>query len=616
LRSTLELIRFSPCPDPLVSIVIPFHNQLKYSAECLLSLSKTEAPSPACEIILADDASTEANVEILKHITSVRYLRHDTHQGFLLTCNRAAKEARGRYIVFLNNDTQVTRGWLQALVDVFSTCPDAGIAGPKVIYPSGHLQEAGGLVRGDLSTEMVGLNDDPARPCYNVRRPVDYCSGVCMMVERERFQSLGGFSEELKPAYYEDVDFCLKMRQAGRRVYYEPRSVVVHHLSKSHKTSKKDIKQALIARNRDLMFHKWQGFVDASAQVRLIAFYLPQFHPIPENDLWWGTGFTEWRNVTAAEPVFEGHVQPRLPGDLGFYDLREADVMERQATLARHYGLQGFCYYYYSFGGKRLLEMPLERMLKTGKPDFPFCLCWANENWTRRWDGRDDQVLMPQSHSPEEDEMVIRDMIRYLGDPRYIRINGRPLVLIYRTPLFPDIQATSEQWRRICRQEGLGEICLAGVESFGAASEIDPVTYGFDFTVAFPPHGTPYRNNPLHLKLNREALVYHYLDMVRHAARQAPFHPHRILGVCPGWDNTPRRKSGSTIFARSTPGEYQAWLEWTIHQTRRCRQGEERLVFINAWNEWAEGAVLEPDAQQGPAYLEATRNALFNTTVR
>ena len=615
LAAVLEKMRFPACEPPLVSIVMPVHNQLKYTVECLQALLDTDDHSVAYEIVLADDASTEPGVERLGQLENVRYFRNETNVGFLRTCNRAAGEARGRYLLFLNNDTQIRRGAIRALVDVFAECPDAGAVGPKVLYPSGHLQEAGGVVQGDLTTEMVGLNDDPDRPCYNVRRPVDYCSGVCLLIERETFHSLGGFSDELAPAYYEDVDLCLKVRKAGRQVYYEPRAVIVHHLSKSHAGSGDGAKLALIARNRQRMVEKWQGFVDAAAQMRLIAFYLPQYHPIPENDLWWGKGFTEWRNVAAATPVFDGHIQPRLPGKLGFYDLRVPEIMEQQADLARRYGVHGFCFYYYWFGGKRLLELPLERMLASGRPDFPFCLCWANENWTRRWDGQDQEMLISQAHSPEDDEAIIRDLIRYMRDPRYIRIGGRPLLLVYRTSLLPDIRQTGERWRRVCRDEGLGEICLAAVESFGGDLTVDPATYGFDFTVAFPPHGTPYRNSLSRVKLRREALLYPYLDMVRHAVGQEVPHLKRFLGVCPGWDNTPRRKSGSTIFAHATPGEYQAWLEWALRQTRRWRQGDQRMVFINAWNEWGEGAMLEPDASYGPANLEATRNALFNVTV-
>jgi lipopolysaccharide biosynthesis protein len=361
------------------------------------------------------------------------------------------------------------------------------------------------------------------------------------------------------------------------------------------------------------MMEKWQPFVDEQNTVRLLAFYLPQFHTIPENDEWWGKGFTEWHNVRSSTPVYDGHIQPQLPADLGFYDLDTPDVMNKQAALAQRYGIHGFCYYYYWFGGKRLLERPLERMLASGHPNFPFCLCWANENWTRRWDGQDLEILIKQAHSAQDDEAVMLDLIRYMRDPRYIRINDRPLLLVYRTEILPNARLTSARWRQLCRKEGLGEIYLSGVESFGSACTTSPKDYGFDATVSFPPHGTPYHPNPRHTDLKREALVYDYRDMVYHATRSETVHAHRFPGVSPSWDNTPRRKKGSTIFADSTPGDYQAWLEWAIRETRRRHQKEEHLVFINAWNEWAEGAVLEPDVRNGHSYLEATRNALHIT---
>src|SRR5919109_5123826 len=165
--------------------------------------------------------------------------------------------------------------------------------------------------------------------------------------------------------------------------------------------------------------------VPTSSEPKLIAYYLPQYHPIPENDAWWGKGFTEWANVAKARPNYLGHYQPHLPADLGFYDLRVEETMEQQAALAQRYGIEGFCYFYYWFAGKRLLDMPLERMLRTGRPDFPFCIAWANENWTRRWDGRDHEILIAQQHSDNDDRAVISDMMRYLRRRNYIRVNGK-----------------------------------------------------------------------------------------------------------------------------------------------------------------------------------------------
>ena len=352
-----------------------------------------------------------------------------------------------------------------------------------------------------------------------------------------------------------------------------------------------------------------------SLSVKLIAFYLPQFHSIPENDDWWGPGFTEWTNVTKADPVFEGHYQPRLPADLGFYDLRIVEVMEQQAALARHYGIHGFCYHYYWFQGRRMLEMPIERMLATGKPDFPFCLSWANEPWTRRWDGGKGEILIDQRHHAEDDLEIMRDVIRYFRHPNYIRIDGKPLFLLYRIGLFPDIQCTVRSWRELCREAGVGELYLAMVASFEYARvDTDPTIYGMDAIVEFPPHGShgldigiPGRK----LNPNFAGSVRSYAKLVeRSLDADIPDHLTRFSCVVPDWDNTARRSDSATIFHGASPVAYEKWLRGVMEQTCDRRTGDERLVFINAWNEWAEGAYLEPDRRYGHAYLHATRSAL------
>ena len=206
----------------------------------------------------------------------------------------------------------------------------------------------------------------------------------------------------------------------------------------------------------------------ASVALRLIAHYLPQFHPIPENDRWWGKGFTEWTNVTKAQPLFEGHYQPHLPGELGFYDLRLGETRIAQAELARAHGIHGFCYYHYWFNGKKVLERPLNEMLRSGKPDFPFCICWANENWTRTWDGQDSHILLKQEYSADDDRRHIRELFRIFDDRRYIRVNAKPLFLVYRTENMPDPSRTAAIWREEARKAGIGEIYLCKVESLGA----------------------------------------------------------------------------------------------------------------------------------------------------
>jgi lipopolysaccharide biosynthesis protein len=353
----------------------------------------------------------------------------------------------------------------------------------------------------------------------------------------------------------------------------------------------------------------------AEPLVRAIAFHLSQFHPIPENDRWWGTGFTEWTNVTRATPNFIGHYQPHLPADLGFYDLRLPEIREQQASLARRYGLHGFCYYYYWFAGKRLLERPIEEMRESGRPDFPYCLCWANENWTRRWDGADREILIAQNPSRTDDERLIRDLLPHFRDPRYIRVDGKPMFIVYRVGQLRDPRATVEIWREIAAREGVGELHLCAAKTYDMA---DPANYGLDAIVEFPPHGMriPMINDQVEVT-NPEfrGQIFDYRQCVVDAlARQYPDYP-VYRTVIPGWDNTARRPDQPLTFINSTPEMYELWLRETVARTVEREPPERRLVFINAWNEWAEAAHLEPDRRYGHQFLRATERAITGAPV-
>jgi lipopolysaccharide biosynthesis protein len=349
--------------------------------------------------------------------------------------------------------------------------------------------------------------------------------------------------------------------------------------------------------------------------LRSIAFYLPQFHPIPENDQRWGPGFTEWTNVTRATAQFRGHHQPHVPADLGFYDLRVPEVRAAQADLAREHGVSGFCYYHYWFEGRRLLQRPFDEVLESGAPDFPFCLCWANENWTSAWDGKAREVHIRQTYSPEDDVAHIRWLGKAFSDRRYIRVDGKPLLLVYRAHHLPEPRRTAECWRAEADRLGLGEIYLCSVHT-GPRARIDPAILGFDAAVQFAPfynlvrrRGRSLVTRAAHKYLGVTTLstrhrVYEYSQVVRdHLAVPAPsyrFYP----CVTPGFDNSPRRPDhGATIIRGSTPELYEGWLREVIQRFQPS--GEENLLFVNAWNEWAEGNHLEPCRRWGKRYLEA-----------
>lgn len=346
----------------------------------------------------------------------------------------------------------------------------------------------------------------------------------------------------------------------------------------------------------------------------LVAFYLPQFHVIPENDQWWGKGFTEWRNVARALPQFEGHAQPRLPGQLGFYDLSNPQVMRDQAELAKAYGIGAFCFYYYWFSGKTLLEAPIRQWLGDPSITLPFCLCWANESWSRRWDGRPTDILIAQDHSPEDDLAFIANIACYLGDPRYLRVDNKPLLLVYRPHLLPDAAATADRWRAWCRTNGIGEIYIAYVQSF---ERPNPADIGFDAAVEFPPN----LSVPTDVTARQRLINPHYRGQTHdwrelasdYSARRMPGYP-LFPGVNCGWDNEPRRPGQGRSFLHTSPRGYRDWLQSTILKRLPLAEHSHGLIFINAWNEWAEGAVLEPDSRLGCAWLQATRDALHAST--
>lgn len=366
-----------------------------------------------------------------------------------------------------------------------------------------------------------------------------------------------------------------------------------------------------IVKEQDKVYYKsFQQYERLEFDIKAIAFYLPQFHPTPENDLNWGKGFTEWTNVTKATSNFDGHYQPQLPIDLGFYDLRIVDNIRRQAELAQNYGIHGFCFHHYWFDGKGVMRTPIDMLLENKDINIKFCINWANENWTKTWDGREKDILLKQNHCDEDDLAFIKDSAKYFEDERYIKVNGKPLLMVYRPNLFPNIKKTVSIWRK-WYQENYGEdLYLVLTDSF---EDIDPLTINFDASINFVPNTLPLESIEYILTMYNKDFtggIVSYDHAIEAIKNQKLPNYKKFRGICPAWDNTPRRQDTSYVVHGSTPEKYKNWLRHICLDTLTRYEKEERFIFINAWNEWAEGAHLEPDRKFGYAYLDATREVL------
>ena len=350
----------------------------------------------------------------------------------------------------------------------------------------------------------------------------------------------------------------------------------------------------------------------ARPKVKLLAYYLPQFHAFEENDSWWGKGFTEWTNIARGSPRFVGHYQPRIPRDLGFYSLDSTDSMRRQIDMAQAAGVHGFVFYYYWFNGRRLMDKPLQRFLGEPGLDMPFALMWANENWTRRWDGADSEVLISQDYRPQDDTAMAAEFAAHFKDPRYIRLKGRPVLMIYRPGLIPEAARTIRRWREIFHSEFGEDPILVMAQSFGAD---DPAEFGLDGAIEFPPHKltsdlAPANPGFRYLDYDFGGKIYHYDDVVR-VSLDAPDPRFPLIRTAvPSWDNDARRQGNGIVLAGSTPAKYEAWLSGLVARAQAAPFFGEAIVCVNAWNEWCEGAYLEPDLHFGAAYLNATARAV------
>lgn len=377
-------------------------------------------------------------------------------------------------------------------------------------------------------------------------------------------------------------------------------------------------------------------------KIKPIAIYLPQYHPIPENNEWWGEGFTEWTNVTKAKPYFKGHYQPHLPADLGFYDLRLSESRLAQEKLAKENGVYGFCYYHYWFDGKQVLQNPIEQKLKNKAQDLPFMLCWANENWTRKWDGGNNEVLLEQNYSIEDAEKFAKHLIPFFQDERYIRNEGKVLFAIYRSEIIPNIDEYIVQIHKEAKLNGI-TVEISRVESFGNSG--DEYLCNFDSAIEFQPFSeslTNFRKEIIQPRYNKkllrragtkilksfgviepsqafiwnhfEKLDYHeYVIYLENNYRFKSSYK-RYPCLTPSWDNSARRsKFNSFMFYNSRPEYFERWIELIKNGLEKSENNNlNGFVFINAWNEWAEGNHLEPCIKYGMSYLKKVKSICEN----
>jgi lipopolysaccharide biosynthesis protein/SAM-dependent methyltransferase len=369
----------------------------------------------------------------------------------------------------------------------------------------------------------------------------------------------------------------------------------------------------------DCEYQEDYDFSEFMPTVKAIAFFLPQFHTIPENDAWWGPGFTEWTNTKKSLPRFNGHYQPREPhDDIGYYDLSDIETLKKQAELAKRHNIYGFCFYYYWFSGKRLLEKPVDMLLEHPEIDINFCLCWANENWTRAWDGLDREVLMAQEYADDDSKKFICDIKKYMNDRRYIRVNDKPVIIVYNPWKIDDIRKTFSEWKEYAMHKGIGEIEIWICRTFGQTAESLNISDLVDAEVEFPPHGIP----PIGAKITeineRISNVYNYRELVekiqekieveRHMSFDNPLYRTCMLG----WDNAARRADGWSAFGAFSLQSFFDWMRMVCEEShkRHGKFNDNAFVFVNAWNEWAEGTYLEPDKKYGYANINTFSRAI------
>jgi len=367
-------------------------------------------------------------------------------------------------------------------------------------------------------------------------------------------------------------------------------------------------------------------------KAKIIAFFLPQFHTFPENDKWWGKGFTEWSNTKKAKPLFEGHYQPKVPLNENYYNLLDDNVKKEQVKLAKEYGIYGFCYYHYWFkDGKKLMEKPIEQMLRNPEIDMPFCLSWANEPWSRRWDGSENEIIMPQDYGEKEEwKQHFLYLCEFFKDSRYIKINESPIFIIYKPEQIPNLNDMLDYWNELAVESGIPKIVFAFQHpQFYYLKDMDysRFSYGIEFQPAFSNMDTEYytkdkKERIKYLCSNPSLIIrkiknkykgnkpniYSYDATWKRNLRTKPKNEKMIPCAFVEWDNTARRGKDGICYKGSSPEKFEKYMKQLLKKEKELYKKD--IIFINAWNEWAEGAYLEPDEKHRYEYLQALKNAI------
>ena len=656
------------------SVVVCVHNALADVTACIESLKLSS--SGLLEIIVVDDGSDEPArlyIEDLAAKKLVRSKRNDVALGYTKAANIGMRMARGSVVTLLNSDTIVPAEWSRKVMQAFADNPQFGILGPLSNAASYQSVPSISGTTGQTAINALpdGVSvDDMDKFCEQFGSGksiplVPLVHGFCMSMTRDCMDAVGELDEASFPrGYGEENDFCTRAVDAGFALGILVNSYVFHAKSKSFAAGERvHLMQAgwdaLVAKHGKRRLARaiqvmeaqpvlvemrrvvedsfvWKSVrdvapepessslpdeeaaVEAAADIKVIAFYLPQFHPIPFNDRNWGEGFTEWKNVVKARPRFLNHLQPKLPGKLGFYDLRRPGVMREQAELAARFDVHGFCMYYYRLGGQRLLNTPNDLLLLDSSIPMRFCYCWANESWTRAWDGKTSDVLLQQEYDDATFWGIVQDVATASADQRYITFNNRPVFMIYQVAEIPEAQRWVERLRSELLRLTSRDFYIGSVFSLGFKAEMLKFV---DFVVQFPPHRIPRKGKRITVPAaqvgpfepERGDYYEAYGDVVDASLGAAEMLHDQFLGVCPDWDNTPRRAKNAHTLIGSTPEAFRDWVQCAAKTTRsRFAQGKlkDKVLFVNAWNEWAEGAVLEPLEGHGLAYLKALKEGI------